>query len=59
MKIKDDILLWKQKINELDEKIKKMATDALDIKEQVQELVTINKKICDAILSLLRVQAGD
>lgn len=66
MKIKDDIVKWKEQIEALSFKIcnleaesKEFYQEIKDIKDKVTELARITNDMTEALLSLLRQQMGD
>ena len=66
MKIKDDIILWKEECTKLKEQIEEFDTNSeksrADVSEltiRVQKLTTTLQQIADNIIALIRQQLGD
>ncbi len=66
MKIKDDIILWKEEctklkeqIEEFDKNSEKSRADVRELTIQVQKLTTIVEQIADNMIALIRQQLGD
>ena len=66
MKIKDDILQWREEIRKLKQQSEKMLTSSDELRgdiktlgSQVQTLVKITENMTDAMLALIRQQMGD
>lgn len=66
MKIKDDIILWKEEctklkeqIEEFDKNSEKSRADVRELTNQVQKLTTIVEQIADNMIALIRQQLGD
>ncbi len=66
MKIKDDIILWKEECTKLKEQIEEFDTNSeksrADVREltiRVQKLTTIVEQIADNMIALIRQQLGD
>lgn len=66
MKIKDDIIKWRNEVRKLEQQMQSMDTKADDyhadvkaLKEQVQTLVKITEEMTETLLTLVRQQIGD
>ncbi len=66
MKIKDDIILWKEEceklnkqIQEFDKNSEKTRADVKELSLQVQKLTGIVEQMADSMLALIRQQLGD
>ena len=66
MKIKDDVLQWREEIKKLKQQSEKMLTSSDELRgdvkvlsSQVQNLVKITENMTDAMLALIRQQMGD
>ncbi len=66
MKIKDDIILWKEEctklkeqIEEFDKNSEKSRADVRELTIQVQKLTTIVEQIADNMIAIIRQQLGD
>ncbi len=66
MKIKDDIILWKEECKKLNEQIQefdknseKARTDVKELTIQVNKLTGIVEQMADYMLALIRQQLGD
>lgn len=66
MKIKEDILKWRQEIRELAEKVSKFEANSKNyfaevqgLKESVVNLAKITEEMTEAMLTLIRQQIGD
>ncbi len=66
MKIKDDIILWKEEctklkeqIEEFDKNSEKSRADVRELTIRVQKLTTIVEQIADNMIALIRQQLGD
>lgn len=66
MKIKDDILRWREEmrkmtaaINQLDKKTEDYAADIKELKGMVAGLAKITEEMTETMLTLIRQQIGD
>lgn len=66
MKIKDDIIKWRNEVRELTQKVVNLENNAKNnlaelqsLKEQVSNLAKITEEMTNAMLALLRQQIGD
>ncbi len=66
MKIKDDIIIWKEEceklnkqIQEFDKNSEKTRADVKELSLQVQKLTGIVEQMADSMLALIRQQLGD
>ncbi len=66
MKIKEDIIKWRNEVRELTQKVVSLETNAKNnlaelqsLKEQVTNLAKITEEMTNAMLALLRQQIGD
>jgi len=66
MKIKDDIIKWREQIRQLNEKISNFENnaqgiynDVKELKTQVKALVKITEEMTETLLTLIRQQIGD
>lgn len=66
MKIKEDIIKWRNEVRELTQKVANLETNAKNnlaelqsLKEQVTNLAKITEEMTNAMLALLRQQIGD
>lgn len=66
MKIKEDILKWRNEIRELTEKVSRFETNSKNYFAEVQELkksvvslAKITEEMTEAMLTLIRQQIGD
>lgn len=66
MKIKEDIIKWRNEVRELTQKVANLEANAKNnfeelqsLKEQVTNLAKITEEMTNAMLALLRQQIGD
>lgn len=66
MKIKEDIIKWRNEVRELTQKVATLEANAKNnleelksLKEQVTNLAKITEEMTNAMLALLRQQIGD
>lgn len=66
MKIKDDIIKWREEIRQLSAKVANFETNAksiykdiTEVKQQVAALVKITEEMTETLLTLIRQQIGD
>lgn len=66
MKIKDDIILWKEEceklnkqVQEFDKNSEQARADVKELTSQVQKLTGIVEQMADSMLALIRQQLGD
>lgn len=66
MKIKDDIIKWREEIRQLNTKVAKFEANAkniyediTEVKQQVAALVKITEEMTETLLTLIRQQIGD
>lgn len=66
MKIKDDIIKWREQIRQLNDKISNFENnaqgiynDVKELKTQVKALVKITEEMTETLLTLIRQQIGD
>lgn len=66
MKIKDDIIKWREEIRQLNTKVAKFEANAkniyediTEVKQQVAALIKITEEMTETLLTLIRQQIGD
>lgn len=66
MKIKDDIILWKEEcsklnkqVQEFDKNSEQTRAEVKELTSQVQKLTAICEQMANAMLALIRQQLGD